>query len=139
MNLVEQLKNDRMAFFKEGDKRSYMFLSTLVGDLESDQKRGIDINDGYVVKMIKKSVENAQTNFDLTGKDLFQDEINFWQQYLPKQLSEDDLRNEIASIIANLDESNRNIGSVMSALKGSFDGQYDGKIASTLVRQALSN
>jgi uncharacterized protein YqeY len=63
-------------------------------------------------------------------------EIQWLTAYLPQQLSSDAL----CGVIKNLINSQHcpNIGSIMKALKAEFSGQYDGKLASDIIKQLLS-
>ena len=61
------------------------------------------------------------------------------ESLLPKQLSEEELEKVIVEIVAALpDKSPRQMGAVMAELKKKYDGQFDGKTASGLVKKALS-
>ena len=62
-------------------------------------------------------------------------EITFIEEYLPKQLS----NVELEKIITDLKRDNPsiNLGLAMKALKDSYGGQYDGKMASELARKIL--
>lgn len=58
--------------------------------------------------------------------------------YLPKQLELDSLKGEIFKILVEIgDQSPKAMGAVMKLLKERFDGQYDNKIASTLIKSML--
>lgn len=60
--------------------------------------------------------------------------------FLPAQVSEDDLRLAVKEILSGLPEDKKQggaaIGTVMKSLKERFD-DFDGKLASTLIRQEL--
>ena len=60
-------------------------------------------------------------------------------RYLPKTLSED----ELTKVVEELIEKNgfttmKDMGNVMKILKETYPNQYDGKLASTIIRNKLS-
>lgn len=64
-----------------------------------------------------------------------QDEIKVVEEYLPKQMTEDEVYNLIDQIIAGLDSPN--MGGVMKELSPQIKGKFDGKKASQLVMAKL--
>ena len=58
-----------------------------------------------------------------------------YDQFLPKQLTEAELRSYVGEIILT---EGLNMGKIMGVLKGRFDGRYDGKLASSVVKAALT-
>ena len=60
-------------------------------------------------------------------------ELDWLEDYMPKQLTED----ELIAIIKKIQEENpdANMGVIMKELKIRHNGQYDGKRASTLARE----
>lgn len=133
-NLLDTLKADRMKAMKAGDTRTKDVLTVLLGDLESDSKRGNTVDDGYIIRTIKKYIMNASETYRVTNDPKFGQEVHLLGVYLPKQMSDDDLAEAIDGII---DAGHDNIGSVMKELKANYDGQFDGKTASELARQML--
>ena len=63
-------------------------------------------------------------------------EIDVIAEFMPKQLDEDTVKNMIAKIKAGLDAPN--MGAVMKELSPKIKGQFDGKKASAMVRDALN-
>lgn len=136
MNLYEQLKQDRTHAFKQGNRFERDTLTVFIGDLQSQEKRGNEINDPFVVQSLKKAVQTAEENFKLTNDEKFEQEAEIYRQYLPTQMSEQTLTSIIEQIIEQSD--NPNIGVVMKELKANYDGRYDGKTASTIAKQLLN-
>lgn len=134
--LYETMKKDRIAAMKAKDKALKDTLTTFIGDLDSEEKRGTTIDDSMVIARLKKSIQNAKDNHDLTNDPKFLDEISIYESYLPKQLSDDELSTVIDEILNGKDKPN--IGIVMKELKAEYDGQFDGKVASSLIRGKLA-
>jgi uncharacterized protein YqeY len=66
-------------------------------------------------------------------------EISFLQKYLPKQLSEDEIRTLARDVIQAVGAgSEKDIGKVMSALMPKVKGRADGKLVNQIVREELA-
>ena len=95
-----------------------------------------------LLKMVKQRKETAdiyagQSRQDLADVELSQAAII--EAYLPKQMSEDEIRTEVASIIASVGASSpADMGKVMGAASKQLAGKADGKIISTVVKELLS-
>ena len=90
-----------------------------------------------LVKQRKDSAEqyNAAGRVDLAENELAEMEV--MNEYLPKQLSETDIRNIISDLVINSANS-LNMGLVMKFFKEKYSGQYDGKMVSTIAKEILS-
>ena len=83
---------------------------------------------------IKSYVEGGRQ--DLADKE--QAEIEVIQRYLPTPLSDDEARDAIAAIVAEVGASTkRDLGKVMKEVRARYPGQIDGKLASTIAGQLL--
>ncbi len=93
-------------------------------------------------KEVKKRKETAdiyitQNRKDLADVELFQ--AGVIEAYLPKQMSEEEVRQELSKIITSVGASSpADIGKVMGVASKAFAGKADGKIISTLVKELLS-
>ena len=73
---------------------------------------------------------------DQARLDEIKGEIKVVSEFMPKQLTEEDVVNIISKIKSSLE--NPNMGSIMKELSPQIKGQFDGKIASQLVKNSLS-
>lgn len=92
-----------------------------------------------LVKQRKDSLEiyEQQNRTDLAQKE--QEEIEVIEKFLPKQLSSDQLRLELSSIITEVGASSpADMGKVMGAATKKLAGKADGKTISALVKELLS-
>ena len=95
-----------------------------------------------LVKMAKQRKESAriyteQNRPELAAEELAECEVI--EQYLPKALSEEELRAELEKIIAATGASSpAEMGKVMGVATKQLAGRADGKAISTLVRQLLA-
>lgn len=83
----------------------------------------------------KEEIEYAEKAGRADQKERLIQEIACIEEFLPKQLSPA----ELEKIITDLKSANPsvNMGGVMKALKESYAGQYDGKIASEAAKKVL--
>jgi len=92
-----------------------------------------------LVKQRKESLEiyQQQNRTDLAQKE--KEEIDIIEKFLPKQLSADELRSEVAAIISEVGASSpADMGKVMGAATKKLAGKADGKTISALVKELLS-
>ena len=92
-----------------------------------------------LVKQRKDSLEiyQQQSRADLAQKE--QEEIEVIEKFLPKQLSADELRAEISSVISDVGASSpADMGKVMGVATKKLAGKADGKTISALVKELLS-
>lgn len=104
------------------------------------------ISDDSIMKTIQKEVKkrkesadiyNQQNRSDLAEVELFQ--AGIMEGYLPKQLSEEEVRSELKNIITQTGASSpADMGKVMGAASKAFAGKADNKIVSQLVKELLS-
>ncbi len=95
-----------------------------------------------LVKAAKQRKESADvytsnSRDDLAAKELM--ELEVINRYLPKQMSEEDVKTEIGKIVAQLGASSmKDMGKVMGMANKALAGKADGKLISTIVKSLLS-
>lgn len=146
MTLIEQLKQDQLNARKARDTHKASLLTTLLGESmaigKTDGNR--ETTDGEVIAMVRKFIKNLDQVIAVSDE---QDvayheatsEIEILRQYLPVMLDEAQLRDTISAIVESSGgKGSTNMGVVMKVLKATHDGQYDGKVASTIVKEVLA-
>jgi hypothetical protein len=109
------------------DLLAYNLLTTLLGDLQLEQKRSGNTN---AEPVIRKFIKSAELVLDAApGNDQAIQELAILKGYLPKQLTEEQLK----SILSQLGQ-NTAMSYFMAYLKANYTGQYDGKLASQIYR-----
>jgi uncharacterized protein len=94
-----------------------------------------------IQKEVKKRKETAdlytqQNRPDLEEVETFQ--ANVLEEYLPKQMSEEEIKTELQAIIASVGATSAaDMGKVMGAASKAFAGKADNKMVSALVKQIL--
>lgn len=92
-----------------------------------------------LVKQRKDSLEifQQQNRADLAKKE--EEEIAVIEKFLPKQMSAEELKEEIAKIIASTGASSpADMGKVMGVASKQFAGKADGKTISGIVKELLA-
>ncbi|RMH61434.1 MAG: GatB/YqeY domain-containing protein [Calditrichaeota bacterium] len=131
---------------KSGDKARLNVLRTTLAQLKDErirQQRELNDDDvltvlGRGVKSRKDSVESYKKGGreDLAEKEAF--EISVLQSYLPEQMTDEAIRKEVATIIAETGaESIKDMGKVMGQAMARMKGKADGKKVQAIVRQML--
>ena len=95
-----------------------------------------------VLKLHKQRMETYQIYVDQGRNDLAEEELfqaKVLEDYLPKMMSEDEVRAIIAAKIAEVGASGpQDMGKVMGAASKELAGKADGKTISTVVKRLLA-
>lgn len=139
--LINQLKKENMLALKEHDQNKRAVLSVLINKymlLQVEARTtGKELKDEDVLQIIAKTIKELDdeiSSYKTAGKlDTVKDieaQKAVIASYLPKQLSEDEIKAEIAKL------DDKSIPSVMKHFKANFAGKVDmglvNKIARTL-------
>ncbi|MEL6684874.1 MAG: GatB/YqeY domain-containing protein [Pseudomonadota bacterium] len=108
-----------------------------------DDEAGVSNGDILAImgRMVKQRQESARAyeeggRLELAEKELA--EIKIIEEFLPKQLSEDEAAKAVAAAIAEVGaESIRDMGKVMGALKAKYTGRMDFGKAGPMVKDRL--
>ncbi len=114
--------------------------------LESTSGGGSEVSDETTVKICMKLYKQrmetydlymAQGREDLANEELIQSKVI--EEFLPKQLSEDEIKSEVNQAMAQLGVSGpQDMGKLMGYLTGKLAGKADGKMIAALVKAALN-
>jgi uncharacterized protein YqeY len=144
MSLLEKIENDIKTALKSGDELTKNTLRMVKTDIMTEKaKTGKDLNDEQTLEVIGRAAKKrkeAMAEFekaareDLASKE--RSELAIIEQYLPKQLSEDEISKVIDERLAanpsvTQKEMGRFMGEIMKDLKGRADG--------TIVRKILTS
>ena len=140
----EDIKKAMLAKEKEKlaalrDIKSKLLLEATSGNGEVSEEAAIKI----CMKLHKQRMETyelymTQNRQDLADDELFQAKII--EAYLPKMLSEEEVKAEVSTAIQSLGASGpQDMGKVMGVLSGKLAGKADGKLIASLVKEMLAN
>ena len=120
-------------------------LTAAIKQKEVDER--IELDDGDVLAVLDKMVKQRRESleqYQQAGRDDLADreqfELDLIQSYLPEPLAENELNELIRSTIAELGAGSiRDMGAVMSALRGQVQGRADMKAVSQAVKTQLAS
>lgn len=122
-----------MTAFKSGETSKKNFLGLIKSEIKANEGRGISPTDENVLKVLNKMNKSLIETL-ASGNTEAEDEIKILSEYLPKLMSEDDIKIEVESIIS---DGASNIGMVMGAFNKKFSGKADNKLVSKIAGQLL--
>lgn len=151
MALRARLNDELKISMKAKDPRATSTLRLIMAALKdrdiAARDRGVTdgIGEDEIVEMMQKMVRQRRESIDLYEKGNRQElaqqeaeEIAVIERFLPKQLSEPEIREAVESTIAEIGASSiKDMGKVMGALKASYAGRMDFGKAGGLVKQKL--
>ncbi|MBU0633286.1 GatB/YqeY domain-containing protein [bacterium] len=147
MSLKEQINTDIKEAMKAKDnaKRDALrLLSSAFKQIEVDERK--ELSDDDVVKIIQKQIKqrnDAIEQYQTAGRDDLVEkessEIAYYEPYLPKQLSDDELSAALKEIIAKTEAASmKDIGKVMGMASKELAGKVDGKRINECAKALLS-
>lgn len=149
MSLEQQISAGIMSAMKEKDHVKTLTLRNVKKYIIEAKTAGTDhgeLPDEAVVKIIQKlakqgaesaEIYKAQGRQDLCDEEMAQVEI--LREYLPKPLSDEELRAALKEIIAEVGASSpKEMGKVMGVASKRLAGKADGRAISAAVKELLS-
>lgn len=148
MSLKEQIVNDLTAAMKAKDEIRTSTLRMLKAEIMKYEVSGADkeATDEVVTSLIQKQVKqrkDSEEQFRNGGRvemaDKEANEAKILEEYLPEQMSEDEIRAIIEEGIASTGASGKDdMGKVMGAIMPKLKGKADGKLVNQIVMEKLS-
>ncbi len=145
----EQFSAQLKVAMKAGEKRrvdTIRLITAALKDREIDARgQGKEVSDADILALLQKMVKSRQESmeiYDTNGRpelaQIEREEIAIIQEFLPKQMSEDEVKAAIAAAIAETGAATiKDMGKVVGALKAKYSGQMDFAKASVAVKGML--
>ena len=144
--LKEKLMQDLKNAMKEKDnikKDTVQMVRAAILQIEKD--KGIEVSDEKIIEIIAKEVKgkkDAIVDFEKGGRqDLVSQtntEIAILSEYLPKQLSKEEIKTIVEEIIKSIGATGiKDMGSVMKEAKAVIGAGADGKTINEVVKELL--
>ena len=143
MNIREQILADIKEAMKAKDEFKRDTLRTLnaaLKQVEVDQR--IEMTDEVVLPLLQKEIKKRADSVELYLKGAREDlakkeqsEIELIKTYLPAQLSDDELKEKIKSIIEKV---GKNLGAVMKTAKDEIGASAEAKRISVIAKELLA-
>ncbi|HOJ10466.1 MAG TPA: GatB/YqeY domain-containing protein [Clostridiales bacterium] len=146
MSLKEQLLNDLKTAMKEKDtvrKDSVQMVRSAVLQVEKDKK--VTLDDDGIIDIIAKEIKQRKDvlpDYEKSGRQDLVDrqlrEIEILSQYMPQQLSEQELETIVRETVRELGANSvRELGKVMQAVMPKVRGKADGKLVNQIAKKVL--
>ena len=148
MALEQQIQKDIMEAMKAHDESRLNATRGIKSEilLAKTSRADHELSDADVLKIIQKLVKQRKESAELytqgnrpelAEKELA--ELKVMEAYLPKALSEDEVRNILKEVVAEVGATGpKDMGKVMGAATKKLAGQADGKLISTIVKELLA-
>ena len=149
MSLKQQIDADikkAMLSKNKEELEALRSIKSLILLAETEKGGSSDITSDAENKLLMKAAKQrkesadifeAQNRKDLAERELVQ--LQVINRYLPKQLSEDEIRSALQSVIQEVGAKGpQDMGKVMGVATKKLAGQADGKMISELVKKLLS-
>ena len=141
--LLEDLK-DAMKTKNVNKKNAVQMVRTAILQIEKD--KGIEVSDGQILGIVAKEVKtrkDAIAEYEQANReDLIEkanEEIKALEEYLPKQLTDEELVAEVKKVIEKLNATSmKDMGPVMKEAKATIGAQADGKRINEVVKSLLA-
>ena len=145
--LKEKLMDDLKTAMREKDeikKNTVQMVRAAILQIEKD--KGITVEDETIIEIIAKEVKgkkDALVDFEKGGReDLVSQtnqEISILQEYLPKQLSKEEIKLEVEKVIKQLGATSmKDMGIVMKEAKAKIGAAADGRAINEVVKELLN-
>ena len=141
--LLEDLK-DAMKTKNVNKKNAVQMVRTAILQIEKD--KGIEVSDEQILGIVAKEVKtrkDAIAEYEQANReDLIEkanEEIKALEEYLPKQLTDEELVAEVKKVIEKLNATSmKDMGPVMKEAKATIGAQADGKRINEMVKKILA-
>ena len=148
MNLTEQINLDLKEAMKAKDKESLAALRAIKSALLlAATDKSPDSGEEAEIKMLQKLVKQRREAAEIYQKEGREElaaeelqQVDIIEKYLPKQLSEEEVRSKVEVIIEELGATSMaDMGKVMGKANQELAGKADGKLIANLVKQILNS
>lgn len=144
--LKEKLMEDLKVSMRNKDeirKNTVQMVRAAILQIEKD--KGIQVDDDKILEIIAKEVKSkkdALKDFEKAGReDLINQtnqEIAVLQEYLPKQLSREEIKVELEKIIAQVGATSmKDMGNIMKEAKAKMGASADGKTINEVAKEIM--
>ena len=147
MSLKKQIVADMKSAIKAGDKNQLRVVRLILAgikQIEVDTRK--ELNDSIILSLLAKMIKQRRDSVEQFKKGNRKDlasielaEIEILNNYLPEQLSANELENIVNAVIQDLGATGiRDMGKVMAQIKIKVSGRADMSIVSTLIKEKLT-
>lgn len=145
--MQKRIRKDMLQAMKDNDVIKKETLRLILSEIKNEQiKQKKELKDEDITKIIKRGLKTRAEAMKLFQQGNRQDlvektkkEINTLEIYLPKQLSQEELKKIVLNTISELGASGpKDTGKVMKEIMSKYSSQTDGKTVQQIVSSKLS-
>ena len=148
--LYDRISKDMISAMKEKDKETLSTLRLLKSAIDlyliNNKMDRHETTDEVVIEVVSKQVKTHKESIEEFKKGNRQDlvdglnkEIELLSKYLPEQLTEEEIRNEIDKVFDKVKPTSiKDMGAIKKELTPIFKGKADMKLVNTIVKEKLN-
>ncbi|MCM3765332.1 GatB/YqeY domain-containing protein [Neobacillus niacini] len=148
MSLLERLNNDMKQAMKSKEKDKLSVIRMIKASMQNEAiKLGVkELSEADELTVLSRELKQRKDSlheFDKAGREdlveKLRTELTIVEQYMPEQLSEEELSDIVKQTIAEVGATSKaEMGKVMSAIMPKVKGKADGSLVNKFVQQHLS-
>ena len=147
MSLLERLNNDMKQAMKNKEKDKLSVIRMMKASIQNEAiKIGKELTEEEELTVLSRELKQRKDSlheFENAGRNDFvekiQTELTYVTEYLPKQLSEDEIKAIVKEAIQEIGASSKaDMGKVMAAVMPKVKGKADGSFINKLVLSELA-
>ena len=145
--LKEKLLQDLKEAMKEKNViRKNVIQMVRAAILQVEKDKQIEVTEEQIIEIIAKEAKKRKdsiADYEKSGRqdllDQIKQEITILEEYLPEQLSKQEIEEKVKVIITNLGTSSmKDMGKVMKTAKEELGASADGKVINEIAKKMLS-
>ena len=142
------LKEATISSMKKGEKEATTTLRMFSAEIKKEEiEKKEELTDEETISIVQKMIKQRKdsfSQFEQAGREELAEkearEISILEQFLPEQLSEEEILQEVNQAIAESGaESMQDMGKVMGLLKNKLSGKADMGLVSNKVKESLAS
>lgn len=148
MTLFEKINNDMISYMKNKDSFSLGVIRMVKGAIQLEKinlKR--ELNDDEVIAVIAKQIKmrnDSISEFEKANRndlvEQYRKEVELLKQYMPEQLSEEDINKIIDEAFASINPNGpKDMGLIMREVSPKLKGRADMGKVNALIKEKLAN
>jgi uncharacterized protein len=147
MTLKEKIQTDFVLAMKAKDANAKSAISGIKAKItEAEKANGNkDLSDDEVIKVINKAIKQREESAriyseagrpELAAKEIL--ELNVLMTYMPTQMTEDEIEENVKAIMATIDaggNANKLVGQTMGTFNKNFQGRADTGLVMSIIKK----
>ena len=149
MSIEQQINEDLKTALKAGEKEIVAAYRTVLAQIKDERIKlrvEREMTEDDVIGVILNAAKKRKEAIDIYRKNNREDlatreetELNLLQKYLPKKMTEDEVKEVILNIIQQTNASSiKDLGKVMGIAMKELKGKAEGQLIQSIVREQLS-